>query len=86
MADLVIRGGKIIDPKNHFLASQIFFHRRRKSYRDLELFLDINKARIECRGKIVIPGIIDMHTHMRTLFGHPHAQRMVALAGVCTAF
>ncbi len=27
-----------------------------------------------------------MHTHMRTLFGHPHAQRMVALAGVCTAF
>ncbi len=24
-------------------------------------------------------------THMRTILGHPHAQRMVALAGVCTA-
>ena len=30
MADLVIRGGKIIDPKNHFLASQIFSSKTEK--------------------------------------------------------
>ena len=37
---------------------------------------------LDCEGKYVVPGIIDMHTHMRTLLGHPHAQRMLALAGV----
>ena len=37
---------------------------------------------LDCEGKYVLPGIIDMHTHMRTLLGHPHAQRMLALAGV----
>ena len=31
-----------------------------------------------------MPGIVDMHTHMRITSGHPHAQRMIALAGVCT--
>lgn len=36
-------------------------------------------------GHVLIPGIIDMHTHLRTLWGSPHGQRMVALAGVTTA-
>ncbi len=87
MADLVIRGGKIIDPKNHFWHRRYFFIEDGKVI-EISNFSSTStkQEELNAEGKIVIPGIIDMHTHMRTLFGHPHAQRMVALAGVCTAF
>lgn len=86
MADLVIRGGKIIDPKNHFFGIADIFIEDGKVIEISNFSSTSTKQELNAEGKIVIPGIIDMHTHMRTLFGHPHAQRMVALAGVCTAF
>ena len=84
MFDLIIRAGRLIDPLNNI---------------DAVCDVAVSDAQVACvapeiegatrreldaRGKLVIPGIIDMHTHMRTVEGHPHAQRMVALAGVCT--
>ena len=83
MLDLMIRNGHVVDPVHG---------------RDEVADIAIKDGRIEAvgpsleggareeldaAGKHVIPGIIDMHTHMRTVLGHPHAQRMIALAGVC---
>ena len=84
MFDLVIREGRVVDPVNH---------------RDEVVDIAVEDGRVvavapeleggaretlDAKGKTVIPGIIDMHTHMRTQLGHPHAQRMIALAGVCS--
>ena len=84
MLDLMIRNGHVVDPVHG---------------RDEVADIAIKDGRIEAvgpsleggareeldaAGKHVIPGIIDMHTHMRTVLGHPHAQRMIALAGVCS--
>ena len=84
MLDLLIRGGRVIDPINRL---DVIRDVAIKDGRVVDVAETIELAArktIEASGRIVMPGIIDMHTHMRTLLGHPHAQRMVALAGVCT--
>ncbi len=84
MFDLVIKGGTLVDPLNRRFGR---FDVAIKDGKIAQVAEDISsdaKQTIKADGKKVIPGIIDMHTHMRTILGHPHAQRMVALAGVCT--
>ena len=39
---------------------------------------------IDAEGLVLMPGIVDMHTHIRTIWGSSHAQRMLARAGVTT--
>lgn len=85
MKDLIIRDGRIIDPKNNFWQTADILIENGKIVEIGDGLSARGSAELNARGKLVVPGIIDMHTHMRTLFGHPQAQRMVALAGVCTA-
>ncbi|MBO5658635.1 MAG: amidohydrolase family protein [Duodenibacillus sp.] len=84
MYDLLIRGGRVVDPKNGVDAVLDVAIEDGRVVEIGEELAGCAKETLDAAGKIVIPGIIDMHTHMRTLFGHPHAQRMIALAGVCT--
>ena len=84
MYDLIIKNGHVVDPINHIDAVMDVAI---ENGQIAEVAKEINAQAsevLDASGKIVMPGIIDMHTHMRTLFGHPHAQRMVALAGVTT--
>lgn len=84
MFDLLIKNGLVVDPKNNLeeiLDVGVVDGKISKIGRDLE---GAAKKVIDASDCIVIPGIIDMHTHMRTVEGHPHAQRMIALAGVTT--
>ena len=84
MFDLIIRNGHVVDPINHFdgLADIAIEDGHIVAVKPgLEASA---KEELDAAGKYVIPGIIDMHTHMRTVLGHPHAQRMIALAGVCS--
>lgn len=84
MFDLIIRNGHVVDPINHFdgLADVAIEDGHVAAVKSgLEASA---KEELDTSGKYVIPGIIDMHTHMRTVLGHPHAQRMIALAGVCS--
>ena len=84
MFDLIIRNGHVVDPINHFdgLADVAIEDGHVAAVKSgLEASA---KEELDASGKYVIPGIIDMHTHMRTVLGHPHAQRMIALAGVCS--
>lgn len=84
MFELIIRGARVIDPLNKIndvLDIAVEDGKISKVAADIS---SPAKQEINADGKIVVPGIIDMHTHMRTVLGHKHAQRMIALAGVCT--
>lgn len=84
MRDLIIRNGHVVDPKNN-LDAIIDIAVENGSVAEVGEALPGGAQReIDASGKLVMPGVIDMHTHMRTILGHPHAQRMIALAGVCT--
>lgn len=84
MLDLLIRGGRVVDPLNHLDAIRDVAIEDGHIVEVSESIDRPAKKTLNASGRMVMPGIIDMHTHMRTLLGHPHAQRMVALAGVCT--
>jgi len=82
--ELIIRGARVIDPLNkinEILDIAVEDGKISKVAADIS---GAAKQEINADGKIVVPGIIDMHTHMRTVLSHKHAQRMIALAGVCT--
>ena len=84
MTKLLIVGGRVVDPLNHVDAQADVLIEDGKVVR-VAPGQDAQGAEVlDARGKIVMPGVIDMHAHMRTVLGHPHAQRMVALAGVTT--
>jgi hypothetical protein len=85
MFDLLIRGEHVVDPKNGIdLIGDIAIEDGHVVQVAKEISPVLTSEILDASGKIVIPGIIDMHTHMRTVLGHPHAQRMIALAGVCS--
>ena len=84
MTKLLIVGGRVVDPLNQVDAQADVLIEDGKVVR-VAPGQDAQGAEVlDARGKIVMPGVIDMHAHMRTVLGHPHAQRMVALAGVTT--
>ncbi|MCF0253880.1 MAG: amidohydrolase family protein [Duodenibacillus sp.] len=84
MIDLLIRNGRVVDPANGVDGvMDVAVEDGKVAAVGEELALAARET-LDATGKIVVPGIIDMHTHMRTVEGHPHAQRMLALAGVCT--
>ncbi len=84
MIDIIIRNGLVVDPLNNINAVKDIAVEDGKIQEVKEGISLSCASEIDASGKIIIPGIIDMHTHMRTVLGHPHAQRMIALAGVCT--
>lgn len=84
MFDLLIRKGKLVDPLHSIEAVKDIAVCDGKIVEVSDEISGRAAREIQAQNKIVIPGIIDMHTHIRTQLGHPHAQRMVALAGVCT--
>lgn len=86
MLDLIIRRGHVVDPKNSIDTVCDIGIEAGKVVQIAEEISEVAKETLNAGGKFVLPGVIDMHTHMRTELGHPHAQRMVALAGVCTTF
>lgn len=86
MHDLLIKGGRVVDPANSTdRIADIAISEGKVAEIGEDLSPSCARETLDAAGKLVVPGIIDMHTHMRTQLGHPHAQRMVARAGVCTA-
>ena len=68
MKDLIIRDGRIIDPKNNFWQTADILIENGKIVEIGDGLSARGSAELNARGKLVVPGIIDMHTHMRTLF------------------
>lgn len=84
MFDLLLKDGRVVDPLNK---------------RDGVMDVAIENGRIvevassiqgqaraveDCSGLLVLPGIIDAHMHLGSMYGSPYGARMTALAGVTT--
>lgn len=84
MFDLIVKNGRIVDPVNKKdFVGDIAVESGKIVAVGHELEGSARRV-VNASNRLVIPGIIDMHTHMRTVMGHPHAQRMIAMAGVTT--
>jgi len=64
--DLVIAGGRVIDPKNN-LDGVLDVAIQGSRIRAVQANLDISNASkvLNAKGKLVVPGLIDIHTHTR---------------------
>jgi len=64
--DLVIAGGRVIDPKNN-LDGVLDVAIQGSCIRAVQANLDISNASkvLNAKGKLVVPGLIDIHTHTR---------------------
>ena len=84
--DLVLKGGRVIDPANGvdavgdlgIRAGRIVDRAERLEVADADQVIDVH-------GKLVLPGIIDCHVHISEWLGGAAGHRMLAAAGVVTA-
>ncbi len=83
--DLVIRGGRVIDPANGVDGCyDVAVSGSRVAA--LGGAGPVSAARVlDARGKHVFPGVIDLHVHLFSRQSSPVAQKMLARAGVTTA-
>ena len=68
MSSLLITGGRVIDPANSFDALADVFLRDGKIVavgKGAAQSADANTEHLDARGKIVCPGLIDLHAHLR---------------------
>lgn len=85
MFDIILRKGLIVDPINHVHFVGDVAVENGKIVAVGEELTGSTRQEFDATGKIIAPGLVDTHTHLRNDLGHPHSQRMVALAGVTTA-
>lgn len=85
MYDLIIRNARVLDPANGIDAvADVAVEGGRIARVGPAIAGAKARETVDAAGLWLMPGIIDMHTHVRTRPGHPHAQRMLAMAGVTT--
>lgn len=65
MRDILIRGGRIIDPANNLDDRLDILIENGRIYKVDKNLKSNNAEVIEADKKIIIPGLIDMHTHLR---------------------
>ena len=84
MWDLLLKGGRVVDPLNG-----------RDQIMDVAVENGVvaavgenlqGRARAveDCRGLVVMPGVIDAHMHLGSIYGSPYGAKMTALSGVTT--
>src|SRR3989440_6135645 len=66
MAALLLTGGRVIDPANQFDATaDVLISEGKISAVGKNLSVPPNTERLDAKGKIVCPGLIDLHVHLR---------------------
>ena len=65
MYDLIIKNGRVVDPLNHIDGVMDVAIENGKIAEVASEITSQSKEVLDASGKIVMPGIIDMHTHMR---------------------
>ncbi len=84
MYDRILRHAHVVDPLNHIDGTADVAV---SNGRIAAVAPQIQKAAAEeedCSGLVLMPGLIDPHLHLGTMFGSPYGSRMAALAGVTT--
>ncbi|NVK57630.1 MAG: amidohydrolase family protein [Alteromonadaceae bacterium] len=79
-ADIMLRGGRVIDPASHLDAVRNVVIANGKIIAVTEQDVDAKQV-IDARGLVVSPGFIDMHAHGQSLL----SGRVKALDGITTA-
>ena len=87
MYDAALINGRLVDPANAVDARlNIAVHEGKIAEITHEPLLDRCRTVIDMEGNAVVPGIIDIHTHLTDIFGGSNGGfSMLARAGVCTA-
>lgn len=83
--DLLIKNGHVIDPKNKVNGIMDIGVKDSKIKSIGELDPANARKILDAKGQIVIPGIIDLHTHLDELMNGRCGHAMLAAAGVTTA-
>lgn len=84
--DLLLQGGRVIDPANGVDAVlDIGIKGGRVAAVAPHLSITDAAGLLDASGKLVFPGLVDLHMHASSEFGGQAAHRMLALAGVTTA-
>ncbi len=82
MWDVILKNGHVVDPKNH---RDGIYDIAIENGRIAEVAPSLEgraKAVEDCTGLLVVPGIIDAHMHLGSIYGSPYGARMTALSGV----
>ncbi len=84
MWDVLIKNGRVVDPMN---GRDGFFDVAVEAGHIAAVGPALgDRARVveDAGGLLVVPGIVDAHLHLGSVFGSPYGARMAALAGVTT--
>lgn len=66
MNSLLLSGGRVVDPANHFDSqADVLLLAGKVSAVGKNLSAPAGVARFDARGKVVVPGLIDLHVHLR---------------------
>ena len=84
MADRILRGGRVVDPKNGVdgIADVVIEDGRIAAV--TPNYAGHAAEETDCTGLVVCPGLVDSHLHLGSVFGSPYGMRMAALSGVTT--
>src|SRR5665648_513162 len=86
MYDLVIKGGTVYDPINNIAGKyDIGIGDGQIAIVSEDIEISLGKRLIKAEGKVVVPGIIDMHVHTGFVCKGRTAMPMMAKAGTVTA-
>ena len=84
MADRILRGGRVVDPKNGLDGvADVVIENGRIAAVTLH-YEGHAPEETDCTGLVVCPGLVDSHLHLGSVFGSPYGMRMAALSGVTT--
>ena len=82
MWDLLLKNGHVVDPTNDRNGIMDVAIENGKIAAVGENLQGLTKAVEDCAGLLVVPGVIDGHLHLGSVFGGSNGYRMAALSGV----
>lgn len=83
--DAILRGGRVIDPANGLDGVMDVALADGRIARVEPTITGAAAAEHDLSGKVVMPGIVDLHVHLSPWLGGAYGHKMLAAAGVTTA-
>ena len=84
MYDRILRHAHVVDPLNHIDGTADVAVSNGRIAAVAPQIQEAAAEEEDCTGLVLMPGLIDPHLHLGTMFGSPYGSRMAALAGVTT--